>query len=141
MKKNKIVRFLLLVVGFISLGLGIVGIVIPILPTAPFLLLTSFCFVRSSDRFYRWFLSTKIYKKYLANFQKNKVMTLKSELFLILFVSILLMTSLYFVNNLAMTIVFCLLVSFKCIYFAFNVRPVSKDEFRKLNNVLMKEGN
>lgn len=139
MYKNKIIRFILLIIGFISLGLGIIGIVIPVLPTVPFLLLTSFCFVRSSEKFNKRFLNSKIYKKYLENFQKNKVMTVKSEVILISSVSALLMTSLYFVNNLAMTIVFPLIITFKCAYFVFMVRPVTKEEFIRLKENLRKE--
>ena len=96
MVKNKLLKVLLLILGFISLGLGCIGVILPILPTAPFLLLTSFCFVKSSEKFNNWFLNTKLYKNYLENLQKNKVMTLKGELMLLLGVSIMLLTSMYF---------------------------------------------
>lgn len=139
MVKSKILRFLLIIVGFISLGLGCVGIVLPILPTAPFLLLTSFCFVKSSDKFNKWFLSTKIYKKYLENFQKNKVMTVKGELFLLLGVSTMLLTSMYFINNKVMTIVFTCLIFFKYLYFVIKIKPVTKEEFARLRGKLQNQ--
>ena len=139
MVKSKILRFLLIIVGFISLGLGCVGIVLPILPTAPFLLLTSFCFVKSSDKFNKWFLSTKIYKKYLENFQKNKVMTAKGELFLLLGVSTMLLTSMYFINNKVMTIVFTCLIFFKYLYFVIKIKPVTKEEFARLRGKLQNQ--
>ena len=66
-------------------------------------------------------------------------MTVKSEVILISSVSALLMTSLYFVNNLAMTIVFPLIITFKCAYFVFMVRPVTKEEFIRLKENLRKE--
>ena len=132
MVKSKVLRVLLIILGFISLGLGCVGIVFPILPTVPFFLLTSFCFVRSSKKFHDWFLNSKLYKKYLENFAKHKVMTLKGELFLLLFVSAMLLTSMYFINNLVMTIVFCCLIFFKYLYFVINVNPVTKAEFIRL---------
>jgi len=53
-------KALFIIVGFISLALGIIGIVLPILPTVSFLLLTSYCFVIGSDRFDRWFKGTRI---------------------------------------------------------------------------------
>lgn len=136
MVKSKIIRILLIILGFISLGLGCIGVVLPIIPTAPFLLLTSFCFVKSSYKFSKWFLNTKLYKKYLENFQKNKVMTLKGELFLLLGVSIMLLTSMYFINNQVMTIVFSCLILCKYLYFVFNVKPVTKEEFVRLRESL-----
>ena len=51
MVKNKLLRLILMILGFISLSLGVIGVIIPILPTVPFLLLTSFCFVKSSEKF------------------------------------------------------------------------------------------
>jgi uncharacterized membrane protein YbaN (DUF454 family) len=134
MVKSKILRFLLIILGFISLGLGFVGILLPVIPTAPFLLLTSFCFVRSSEKINKWLLNSKIYKKHLETFAKNKVMTVKGELILLICVSMMLLTSMYFIDKLVMTIVFTCLILFKCLYFVCNVRPVSKEEYNQIRN-------
>ena len=76
-------RIIYCILGFITLGLGIIGIVLPIIPTVPFLLLTSFFFSKGSKRFNDWFTNSKIYKRYLEGFVKNKIMTLKSEIMLL----------------------------------------------------------
>lgn len=134
MVKSKVLRIILIIVGFISLGLGCVGIVFPIIPTVPFFLLTSFCFVKSSERFNKWFLNSKLYKKHLENFAKYKVMTIYGELILLLCVSAMLLTSMYFVDKLAMTIVFSCLIFFKYLYFICCVKPVSKKEYEAIRN-------
>ena len=56
-------KILYIIIGCISLGLGIIGVIVPILPTVPFVLLTAFCFARSSERLDGWFKNTKLYRE------------------------------------------------------------------------------
>ncbi len=56
-------KILYIFIGCISLGLGIIGVILPILPTVPFVLLAAFCFARSSERLDGWFKNTKLYKE------------------------------------------------------------------------------
>lgn len=54
---NRLLRWLLIIVGLVSTGLGIIGIFVPLLPTTPFLLLAAACFARSSERFHSWLVN------------------------------------------------------------------------------------
>lgn len=56
-------KILYIIIGCISLGLGIIGVIVPILPTVPFVLLAAFCFARSSERLDGWFKNTKLYEE------------------------------------------------------------------------------
>lgn len=56
-------KILYIMIGCISLGLGIIGVILPILPTVPFVLLAAFCFARSSERLDGWFKNTKLYRE------------------------------------------------------------------------------
>lgn len=125
----KIKRIIYIILGFICLGLGIIGIILPVLPTVPFLLCTSFFFSRGSERFDTWFKSTKIYHKYLENFVRNKVMTLKGKVILLTLVSAMLVFAMWSVNSLAMSIVICILICLKYMYFIFYIETVSKEEY------------
>lgn len=80
-----------LILGLISLILGIIGIFLPVLPTTPLLLLTSYCFLKSSDRLNGKFVQTKIYKKYVRKFKQNGGMTLRTKLTITIPVSLLLL--------------------------------------------------
>lgn len=56
-------KILYIMIGCISVGLGIIGVILPILPTVPFVLLAAFCFARSSERLNGWFKNTKLYRE------------------------------------------------------------------------------
>ena len=66
------VKIMYLSLGMVSLGLGILGIPLPILPTTLFLLLAIACFTRSSKRFEKWLYNTKLYQTYVADFRETK---------------------------------------------------------------------
>lgn len=65
-------RSLLLVTGLVSLLLGIAGVFLPLLPTVPFVLLSAFCFARSSERLHRWLLAHPWFSDALNNWEQKK---------------------------------------------------------------------
>ncbi len=65
-------RILLIIAGTLFVGLGILGIFLPLLPTTPFLLLAAACYVRSSQRLYDWLLNNKRFGKYIRNYLQGK---------------------------------------------------------------------
>ncbi|RSL32439.1 DUF454 domain-containing protein [Salibacterium salarium] len=74
-----LIRFLLIIGGIVSTILGVIGIILPLLPTTPFLLLAAYCFARSSDTLYRHLLETKWLGTYIENFRSGKGIPLKTK--------------------------------------------------------------
>ena len=74
---GKVTRVLLIVIGTTSLAVGIVGIFVPILPTTPFLLLSAACYIRSSQRFYHWLISNRLFGDYIRNYIERKGVPLR----------------------------------------------------------------
>jgi uncharacterized membrane protein YbaN (DUF454 family) len=77
-------RRLLIAAGTLSTGLGIIGIFIPILPTTPFLLLAAACYMRSSERFYRWLTNNRVFGAYVRNYIEGRGMPVRIKIFTIL---------------------------------------------------------
>ena len=75
----KLKQIIFLIIGCLSLALGCVGIVLPILPPVPFFLLTVFCFANSSQKLHDWFIGTQMYKKHLESFVQKKGMTVRTK--------------------------------------------------------------
>jgi uncharacterized membrane protein YbaN (DUF454 family) len=69
---NPIARAFFLFIGVVSLVLGIVGIFIPLLPTTPFLLLSSYSFARSNERFNNWLLTNRFFGNHLQDYIARK---------------------------------------------------------------------
>ncbi len=69
-----------LTAGFLTLGTGVVGIFIPVLPTTPFLLLAAACFLKSSKKLYTWLTAHKVFGKYIENYIKYKAVSRNSKI-------------------------------------------------------------
>ena len=80
---NNLVRALFFIAGTLTLALGAIGIVLPVLPTTPFLLLSLACYLRSSERMTHWLLNNKYFGKHLRNYKEGKGIPLKTKLFAI----------------------------------------------------------
>jgi len=78
--KQTWLRILLVIAGTFFVGLGIVGIFVPVLPTTPFLLLAAVCYARGSQRFYGWLLNNKWFGSYIRNYLEKKGIPLKVKI-------------------------------------------------------------
>lgn len=77
---NNMIKALLIVIGTMSIALGVIGIVIPLLPTTPLLLLGAACYIRSSEKMYKLLLKNKWLGGYIEDFQEKKGITLKNKI-------------------------------------------------------------
>jgi uncharacterized membrane protein YbaN (DUF454 family) len=80
-KRNRVTRVLLMIAGTISLAFAIIGIVLPLIPTTPLLLLTAACYCRSSERLYSWLINNKWFGEYIRNYREGKGIPLKTKIF------------------------------------------------------------
>ncbi len=76
---NRIIRTLLIVCGTLCVGLAVVGIFVPILPTTPFLLLAAVCYARSSQRFLAWLLTNRWFGSYIKNYREGRGIPVSRE--------------------------------------------------------------
>ena len=124
---NKIKKCLFGLCGLIALTCGIVGIVLPILPTTPFLLLASFCFFKSSERLDTWFKGTRIYKKHLESFVKEKAMTLKQKWTILLFADLMMLFPLIILDSMHAKIFIIIVMIGKYYYFMFKIKTIKPE--------------
>lgn len=118
-------KIIYMVVGSISLSLGVVGTILPILPTVPFLLLAAYCFARSSKKLHNWFVSTRLYKDNLESYVKGQGMTRATKIRIMVTVTVLMSIGFAMMHavTLGRIVLACVWV-FHIIYFAFGVKTV-----------------
>ena len=81
-------KIIYILLGCLSLAIGGIGVVLPLLPSFPFLLFAAFCFAKSSKRLHTWFLGTSLYKNNLESYVKGQGMTRKTKVRIMIFVTI-----------------------------------------------------
>ena len=77
-------RPLWLLLGITSLALGIVGVVLPLLPTTPFVLLSAYCFARSSPRLHDWLIGHRIFGPLIHNWERHKAISPRAKVMAVL---------------------------------------------------------
>lgn len=124
MKAKKI---LFIVLGCIGLGLGAVGAVVPLLPAFPFLLLAAYSFARSSERLHSWFINTKLYKNNLESYVKDKGMTKRTKVRIMITVTVLMTFGFVMMHQVPVgRIVLAAVWLFHIFYFAFGVKTLKE---------------
>ena len=102
---NVVVRYVFLAIGAISFGLGTAGIVLPLLPTVPFYMLTLFCLARGSERFHKMFLESSLYQKTVGAYERDKALTLRTKLSILASVTTIMAIGAYFSQNMPVALI------------------------------------
>lgn len=111
-------------IGGLALGLGILGIFLPVLPTTPFLLLALFCFSRSSERLHQWFVDSLFYQKYLKEFDEKRAMTMRQKFTILAIAFPFCLFAFLTTNSIWARGALILLVLFQYWYFFFRIRTI-----------------
>lgn len=128
----KLKKTLLVIIGCIGVGLGALGVVLPILPTVPFLLLAACCFARSSKRLNNWFIGTKLYRNNLESYVNGKGMTRKTKVKIMVTVTALMTIGFVMMDQILIgRIVLVCVWAFHILYFVFGVKTIKKENLAK----------
>ena len=109
--KGKLIRYVLIAAGSVSLALGITGIFLPVLPTTPFLLLAAACYLRSSRKFYNWLINNRYFGSYIRNYLEGRGMPLAVKIYTIAFLWIAIGISIFFSQVPAIDIILALVAA------------------------------
>lgn len=124
-------KILYIILGCFGVGMGAVGAVIPVLPTFPFLMLSAFCFARSSKKLDRWFRSTKLYKENLEDFAAGRGMTRKAKARIMVTVTLLMSVG-FLMMGMSGILTGCIVLGciwvFHIVYFLFGVKTIPVTE-------------
>ncbi|MFB5066208.1 MAG: YbaN family protein [Candidatus Wallacebacter cryptica] len=121
---RKFKKILYISLGLIFTALGSLGVVLPVLPTTPFLLLASFFFTRGSDRFNQWFASTKLYQNHLADFMRERSMKLSTKIKLLALASSMMLISGLTVEILPFKVFIGFMLVYLYYYFIFRIKTI-----------------
>lgn len=92
-------KYFLIIIGVLFTVIGFAGVLLPLLPTTPFLLVAVLCFSKSSDKFEKWLVQTKVYVNYVESFKENKGYTLKDKFKLLLSLYIVIGFSIFMIDH------------------------------------------
>ncbi|TJX13060.1 DUF454 domain-containing protein [Tissierella creatinini] len=118
----RLINIILMTAGLLFTGIGMVGVVIPVLPTTPFLILASVCFMRSSEKFDKWLRETKIYKDYAEDFLRDGSMTFTRKAKIMFISDLMLLFPLIKLESIYLRIFILCIIVLKYWYFIFKIK-------------------
>jgi uncharacterized membrane protein YbaN (DUF454 family) len=121
---SRLIRGMLIAAGSLFVGLAVLGIFLPLLPTTPFLLLAAACYVRSSRRFYNWLLNNRWFGNYIKNYREKKGVPLRVKLLSISLLWITILFSAAFVVDILLVRIILILIASCVTVHIFRIRTL-----------------
>ena len=94
--QNRARRWAFTVLGCLFVGLGVIGVVVPVLPTTPFILLAAACFARGSRRLHAWLLGTRLFGPMIRAWQETRSIPIRAKITAISLIVLLMGTTMIF---------------------------------------------
>ncbi|PHV69685.1 DUF454 domain-containing protein [Sporanaerobium hydrogeniformans] len=116
-------KYLFIFLGSLSLGMGILGIFLPILPTTPFILLSCYLYSRSSEKFHSWLIHTQIYERHAKDFVENRQLTWIKKISILAFASTMLLFPLFILDGWLKVLIIGIYI-YLYYYFIFKIKTV-----------------
>lgn len=114
-------RYLFFLLGTLTLILGIIGIVLPVIPTTPLVMASCYFYGKSSSRYYCWLINTTVYEKYARDFMESRTLSLKRKITLLTLASVMLAFPLIILNK-GMKVIIIGAYIFLYYYFIFKIK-------------------
>jgi uncharacterized protein len=98
--RNPVVRGAWISLGFVFIGLGFAGVLLPLIPTTPFVLLAAYCFSRSSPRFYAWLLRHRVFGKLIRDWRAGRGIEMRTKVTAVVLIVVTIgSTAVFFVSS------------------------------------------
>lgn len=127
MKVKSIYKYLLIALGWVLVGLGVIGIFVPLMPTTIFFILAAACFAKSSDRFYNWLIYHPRFGKFIKDYREKRAMPLKSKIISVSMMIIVIVSSaIFFTKSIVVRILF-FLIAFGVSWYILSLKTLKED--------------
>ena len=126
---RKPIKVLLISIGTFFVGVGIVGIFVPIIPTTPFLLISAALYAKSSARFYDWLINNKIFGQYIKNYREGKGIPLRLKIITITLLWITIGCSAAFAVDIFWVRIMLIIIAVGVTIHIIRIRPKKKYQF------------
>lgn len=131
MKRIKQALFIFL--GTVTLIIGSIGIILPVLPTTPFLLLSAFFYLRSSERLYEWLINHRILGLYVRSYIKYRAISPKTKVFALSTLWITIILSLVFFIHKTFVRVVILIAATTVTFHILSLKTMDKEDMEKID--------
>ncbi len=115
-------------IGTFSLGIGIIGIVVPLLPTTPFLLLSAACYAKGSERMYQWFINIRWIGKTIKNYHEGNGISINGKIISIIFLWLTILVSMSLMHPNTIVQLLLLIIAISVTYHIISLKTM-KNEF------------